>query len=382
MTGALVSVIVPTYNRAQLLKPCLESLLAQTAQATEVLVVDDGSSDSTPSVVAGFGERVRYLRKPNGGKARAVNLALEQINGDWVWLFDDDDLALPQAIEQRLAALRMAPDSDWVFAPHVVGLDDGKGHIDQRRVQAVADPGRERLLLTLMTSCFFHLNSCLVRRSLYTQAGPFDPELKAGEDYDMQIRLAAASPRTTFCTEPVFVFRQHGGVRGEQEQRYAGSQREQVFMRYSRQLGQKLRKSLSLDAYLVPRRAPRDPADQRDALLGRAAVMGNLGCWAEMLDDLLESGQAGKPNTGWDTTSRQQLIRLFGNGWLLPASFAQWPEFVLRARDLARSPGGGTAVRALARGLAAVARGHAAPPAQRFLRLQRAGQLLALAGWR
>src|SRR3954471_14240389 len=100
-----VSIVIPTYNRARYLRECLESVLSQTVPPLEVIVIDDGSEDETCSTVAAFGAPVRYVWKENGGKPRALNFAIPQVQGEFVWMFDDDDVALPHAIETRARAM-------------------------------------------------------------------------------------------------------------------------------------------------------------------------------------------------------------------------------------------------------------------------------------
>ena len=70
-----------------------------------------------------YGERIRYVRKENGGKPSAVNVALTFVQGELVWLFDDDDVALPDAIEKRVAALASCPGAGFVYSPHYLGTD-------------------------------------------------------------------------------------------------------------------------------------------------------------------------------------------------------------------------------------------------------------------
>lgn len=128
MTQPTVSIIVPTFNRAHYLPECLDSLVAQTVAPLEIIVVDDGSEDATREVVARYNSPVIYIYKENGGKPSAVNLALQACKGDLIWLFDDDDVALPDAIEQRLEAFVKSPEAGFVYSAHYLGTDGALVH--------------------------------------------------------------------------------------------------------------------------------------------------------------------------------------------------------------------------------------------------------------
>lgn len=91
----LVSVIIPSYNRGYIVGKSIESVLAQSYRQIEVIVVDDGSTDNTREVVAGFDDRVRYFYKENGGVSTARNLGLRECRGEFIALLDSDDLWLP-----------------------------------------------------------------------------------------------------------------------------------------------------------------------------------------------------------------------------------------------------------------------------------------------
>ena len=86
----LVSVIIPTYNRASYLVQSLESVLAQSYRSLEVIVVNDGSNDETRAILEPYRRRIAYYEKTNGGKSSALNLGLKHISGEYVWVFDDD----------------------------------------------------------------------------------------------------------------------------------------------------------------------------------------------------------------------------------------------------------------------------------------------------
>src|SRR5688572_6812621 len=102
MGAADCTVIVPTFNRAAFVGETLDSLLAQSWPPGQIVVVDDGSTDGTPSALDRFGDRIEVIRKPNGGKATALNAALPLVRHGAVWIFDDDDIALPDGLERHL----------------------------------------------------------------------------------------------------------------------------------------------------------------------------------------------------------------------------------------------------------------------------------------
>ena len=159
-----------------------------------------------------------------------------------------------------------------------------------------------------MKGCFFHLGSALVRSELYREVGPFDSRLLSSEDYDMQIRIACRA-RAAYCPSPTFVFRQHGGIRGAKSIRYSGTARSEVFRRHDRLVGLKLRESLPLGDYRVPRSANLESQDDlRDALLCRMVVMGSKGCVPEMLDDLTNA-LATLDDCGRLTSGETKMIR-------------------------------------------------------------------------
>ena len=349
MTAATVTVIVPTFNRAKYINECIDSLLAQTVPAMEVIVVDDGSDDDTAGRLAPYGQRIHYIHKTNGGKPSAVNLGLQQAQGEWVWIFDDDDVALPDAIEQRLAVLAQQPDADFVYSSHCLGRDGPDQRIEQGSRYTPPQYPHERFFLEIMRGCFFHLNSALVRRSLYERLGGLDPALLSSEDYDFQIRLAHVA-QAAFCAAPSFVFRQHGGARGARQIRYTAAQRNRVFRRYSQTVGLKIRAEVGLGEFLCPpvRRAL-SLQEQRMALRNRLHVMGNHGCVDEFVVDLAEWLQSMAATGGWSKDDGAEVARAFQRGWVYAACSQDWPGFLCSLAPLKRLPGGRACLRALAR---------------------------------
>ncbi|MET0535983.1 MAG: glycosyltransferase family A protein [Steroidobacter sp.] len=116
MSAPLVSVIIPTYNRAALLCEAVNSVLKQTYQNIEIIVIDDGSTDDTTAAMAQYGERVRYTRRPNAGVNPARNLGLKQARGEFVALLDSDDLWAPYKLELQVRLMRNFTDVGFTFS--------------------------------------------------------------------------------------------------------------------------------------------------------------------------------------------------------------------------------------------------------------------------
>jgi len=368
-----VSILVPTFNRANYITECLDSLLAQTMPALEIIVIDDGSEDGTAEVLKRYGQRIRYIRKDNGGKPTAVNLGLALAQGELIWIFDDDDVALPDAIANRVEALQARPDAGFVYSPHFYGGDGADGKIQRGRMHQFPTHTPDSFLFELMKGCFFHLATALVRADAYRAVGGFDTELLSSEDYDMQLRLARAY-RAAYCPAPSFIFRQHSGPRGAKVIRYGGNQRAKVFRKFDQRVGQKLRASLPLGDYLVPRQANISaPSAQRQALLARMTVMASKGCLPEMVEDLRSLLALLPPDGLPAPAERQAIAEAICTGYASAAIEDQWEDFKALLAELPPSPAGRSVIRSIATGLFRLAKGYPDPIPVRWLRLKQAG---------
>ncbi len=178
---ALISIILPTFNRADRLVGALESCLAQTYPHLEVIVVDDGSTDETPDVMARFAARdarVHVLRQPNQRLPRALNAGFRASRGDYLtWTSDDNEYG-PDAIALMAAALDAQPEMGLVYCDYEE-VDDTR---EVRRVH-LPDP-----TLLSQQNC---VGACfLYRRAVYETVGDYDPQLFLAEDYDYWLRVA------------------------------------------------------------------------------------------------------------------------------------------------------------------------------------------------
>jgi glycosyltransferase involved in cell wall biosynthesis len=202
----LVSVVVPTHNRARLLKRTLRSILDQRVSDLEVIVVDDGSADETASLAAGADTRVRVLRNavPSGVSA-ARNRGIAAARGGWVAFCDDDDLWSPDKLARQLLAAEHYR-TNWAYAGDV-NVDDGL-HV----LSGGPPPDAEAVLALLprWNPLSSGGSNVIVRTETLTAVGGFDPGLRRTEDWDLWIRLARTGPPACAC-EPLVAYRFHGG---------------------------------------------------------------------------------------------------------------------------------------------------------------------------
>ncbi|MBM4328137.1 MAG: glycosyltransferase [Deltaproteobacteria bacterium] len=199
----LVSAIIPTHNRASVLERAIGSVFAQTFQDYELIVVDDGSTDSTQDLLAGYQGRLVALRQENRGAAAARNLGVRHAGGELVSFLDSDDEWLPEKLRRQIDLFR-AGDDTFVCHTDEIWHRDGK-NVSQK-VKHAKQGGRffERAL----ELCLISPSSVIISRALLDRVGWFDESLPAAEDYDLWLRLTAFYP-VHFVAEPLVI--KHGG---------------------------------------------------------------------------------------------------------------------------------------------------------------------------
>ena len=202
MNEDLISIVLPTFNRAHLLGHAMRSVLAQTHRNLELIVVDDNSSDSTSDVVRSFDDsRIRYVRNEANLKLpRGLNKGFALANGDFLTWTSDDNLYAVNALERMATALRSG-SCDFVFADyfHFSDLDPSSGEpLDAKHVHLPDVPRLEES--NTVGACF------LYTRALYREIGEYDAELFLVEDYDYFMRI---QKRFGMChiPEPLYYFR-------------------------------------------------------------------------------------------------------------------------------------------------------------------------------
>ncbi len=182
----LVSVIIPNYNHARFLGDAIRSVLAQTYRPVEIIVVDDGSTDNSGEVAAGFGDQIRYIYQTNAGLSAARNTGLRAAKGSLIGVLDADDMYEPNFLETLVAALQADPQADGVYCGYRF-VDEANNPLPQIENRPL--PSTD-LYPALLDGNFFVPESVFLRRRVYDEVGFFDESLRACEDWDVWLRAA------------------------------------------------------------------------------------------------------------------------------------------------------------------------------------------------
>lgn len=206
-----VSVIVPSYNRRELLARAIDSILAQTVPVDEIIVVDDGSTDGTGEMLAArYGERVRHVRQANAGVSAARNRGLSMARGAFIALLDSDDLWHPRKNALQLQWLADHPDHAMVLCD-VERVDvDGRPLGVTRRRDAIPEDGY--VLRWLVHEPSLVPASMMMRREVYEAIGGFDESLRTAEDLDYHLRIARRFRIGVVEEALVVAIREHDGL--------------------------------------------------------------------------------------------------------------------------------------------------------------------------
>ncbi len=215
-----ISVIIPTWERLDVLPRALDSVLAQTAPPGEIILVDDGSTDGTAAYVETNYPAVKVIRRENGGVSAARNTGLEAANGIWIALLDSDDAWVPTKLAEQLAALESHAGFRLCHTEEI-WIRNGV-RVNQMKKHAKAGGNLFERCLEL---CCISPSSVLIHRDIFDDYGLFDEMLPACEDYDLWLRVCAGE-EVLFVDTPLTI--KHGGHEDQLSRRYWGMDRFRV----------------------------------------------------------------------------------------------------------------------------------------------------------
>ncbi len=213
-----VSVIIPTYNQAKFIGEAIDSVLNQTYQDFEIIVVDDGSTDRTKEVLDKYKDSIRYIYQENRGPAAAKNKGILASQGKYIATLDSDDVWLPRKLEFQIDLLESNEQLDLVYADAYRINLKSQGLSKETYFQRYK-PYSGRVLDKLLLDNFIPSLAVMMRRRCLDKVGLFDESLYTGEDWDLWLRIAKES-NLDFINFPLGTRRIHkSNITRESEER-------------------------------------------------------------------------------------------------------------------------------------------------------------------
>ena len=213
-----ISVIIPTYNRAHILPRALDSVLAQTQLPIEIIVVNDGSTDGTKSVLSNY-PGLKIIDQQYSGVSAARNIGLEHTNGEWIAFLDSDDEWLPGKLEQQWAAI--CNDDKLICHTEEIWIRNGKRVNPMKKHQKYGGHIYEKCL----PLCVISPSSVMIHQSVFNDIGVFDESLEVCEDYDLWLRICSKYS-VLFIDEPLIM--KYGGHEDQLSRKHWGMDRFRV----------------------------------------------------------------------------------------------------------------------------------------------------------
>ena len=213
-----VSVIIPTYNRVQCLARALHSVVGQTREPDQVIVVDDGSTDDTETMVLAEFPGVEYVKQPNLGVSAARNTGLKLAQSHYIAFLDSDDEWLPHKLERQMQTVS---GNDPVCHTEEIWIRNGV-RVNQMRKHSKSGG---HIYPSCLPLCVISPSSVIVHRKVFDEVGDFDEKLPACEDYDLWLRICNRFA-VRFLEDPLIV--KHGGHADQLSRKYWGMDRYRI----------------------------------------------------------------------------------------------------------------------------------------------------------
>ena len=201
------SIIIPTYNRLEFLKQAIGSVMAQTHERYEIIVIDDGSTDGTADYLASLGNHIKVLHQANKGPAAARNIGAEQAVGNYIAFLDSDDVWPPWALSAFNTVIQDYSEPSLITAATV----EFQGHVPTISPEKVSAELFTDFFQTASDPAYVGSGALVVKRSAFNWANGFDETLYVGEDLDLYFRLGTARNFVRVQSPVTLAYRRHDG---------------------------------------------------------------------------------------------------------------------------------------------------------------------------
>jgi len=185
----LVSVIIPTYNRAWALKKAIDSVLEQDYKNFELIVVDDGSTDDTEALLKPYTGSLKLIQQPNLGVSAARNKGISVSSGSLIAFLDSDDYWYPEKLSAQVKFFNANPDT-WICQTEEIWIRNGKKVNPKKKHQKLSG----MIFIPSLALCLVSPSAVMIRKNLFIKIDAFDESLPACEDYDLWLRVTCRYP--------------------------------------------------------------------------------------------------------------------------------------------------------------------------------------------
>lgn len=203
-----ISVIIPTYNYGRFIADAIKGVLAQTYPIEEIIVIDDGSTDDTAEIVAGFVPQVKYFKQENSGVCAARNNGVKRSSGDYIAFLDADDIWHPEKIAKQIKRFEEDAEIGLVHCG-MREFDNESGETVQLHLEGEEGWIADDLLLFEKPAIAGCGGAILISRKAFSESGEFDTNLIVAEDWDFCYRVARKF-KVGFVREVLMDYRNHG----------------------------------------------------------------------------------------------------------------------------------------------------------------------------
>ncbi len=205
-----ISAVIPAYNSEETIARAIESVLAQTRPADEIIVVDDGSTDKSAEIVSSYADKVTLIRQENAGVSVARNRGIEAAMGEWIAFLDADDEWLPEKLKLQSEHLMRHPDLKWAYSDFY-----RKEYGDEKLRQAHDSPNLTAVLRDELFEDYFlayrnhgyaWTSVLVIKQEVFETVGMFEPGMKRAQDNDLWYRIAYQYPRIGYIPKPLAIY--------------------------------------------------------------------------------------------------------------------------------------------------------------------------------
>lgn len=212
--------IITTHNRQERVQKAIRSVLEQSHQPDEIILIDDGSTDSTEKIIHREFPSIQYIRQSHQGISQARNKGIAQSSGHWIAFLDSDDEWLPNKLEKQIDQLKKAPEYG-ICHTNEIWIRRGV-RVNPKKIHQKFGGDIFKKCLPL---CIISPSSVMIHRTLFNVYGDFDPSLPVCEDYDLWLRLCAFLP-VLYVKEQLIV--KYGGHPDQLSRKYWGMDRYRI----------------------------------------------------------------------------------------------------------------------------------------------------------